>query len=121
MTQQEVADKHDCSRMTVSRRMREYGLEHLPRLSVQERDSGRRYYSSGGERFAEYQLVAIADGADPYAVFEHAQVHHINGCRHDNRPENLVALTPQEHGMVEHGDFEVDYDSGEIYKPLDLL
>lgn len=100
--------------------MREYGLESLPQLRVQEKNYGRRYYASGDEQFAEYQLVAIADGADPHEVFDGAHVHHINGCQHDNRPENLAVLTAQEHGLVEHSDLEVDYEQGIIYKPLDL-
>jgi hypothetical protein len=27
-------------------------------------------------------------------------VHHINGCPLDNRPENLEVLTPEEHGRI---------------------
>jgi SLT domain-containing protein len=100
--------------------MREYGLENLPKLSVREKNNERRYYASGGKEFAEHQLVAIADGADPHKVFGGGQIHHVNGCRYDNRRENIVLLTSQEHGLVEHGDMEVDGEEGIIYKPLDL-
>jgi len=120
LTQKEVAEKHECSRMTVSRRMREYGLENLPSLRVQRKRTGRTYYASGNKEFAEHQLVAIAGGADPHDAFDGAHIHHINGCPHDNRPENMALLTPQEHGLVEHSSLEVDYENEIIYKPLEL-
>jgi len=120
MTQKEVAEKHNCHRMTVSRRMEEYGLENLPQLRVQKKNSGRTYYLSGDEQFSEYQLVAIADGADPSKVFGgDGQVHHINGCRYDNRMGNIVALTNEEHGLVERGDLEVDKEKGILYKKIE--
>lgn len=121
LTQKEVAEKHDCSRMTVSRRMKKYGLESLPKLRVKENAKNRKYYISGqGNRFAEYQLVAIADGADPHDVFGESHIHHINGCKYDDRPQNLIVLTPEEHGIVEKGDFEIDKEHGIMYKTLEL-
>lgn len=120
LTQEEIADKHNCSRMTVVRRMGKYDLPTLPSLRVEKKRSGRTYYCSGSKKFAEYQLVAIADGADPNEVFGRCQVHHINGCAHDNRPENLLPLTPHEHGFVEHNDFEIDAERGVMYKELEI-
>jgi transposase len=117
---QEIAEKHDCSRGTVYRRMEEYDMERLPKLRVEKKRGGRTYYSSGNNKFAEYQLVAIADGADPHEIFGGANVHHINGCRYDNRKENLAVLTSHEHGFVEHNNFNVDYEEGIIYKNLEL-
>lgn len=117
---QEIAEKHGCSRKTVYRRMEEYNMSKLPKLSIKKKNDGRIYYKSGGKYFFEYQLVAIADGADPYQVFNGAQIHHINGCQYDNRPENLAVLTPSEHGVVENNNFNIDYENGVMYKELEL-
>jgi hypothetical protein len=55
----------------------------------------------GRERYVyEHQLVAIADGADPYKVFSDGRfhVHHRNRIRCDNRRENLELVDGDEHG-----------------------
>lgn len=45
-----------------------------------------------------HQLVAIAEGHDPYKVFSRSHhVHHINEIEWDNRPENLQLLSRSEH------------------------
>jgi len=46
-----------------------------------------------------HQLLAIAEGADPKNVFSHGEyhVHHKNGIRWDNRPDNLEFTTREEH------------------------
>ena len=48
---------------------------------------------------AVHQLVAIAHGADPHKVFSDGeyQCHHKNGCRVDNRPDNIELLSGVEH------------------------
>ena len=119
LTQQEIADKHGCSRRTIYSRMDEYGLDTTLSMSV-TKTGGRKYYSSCGNKFAEYQLIAIADGADPHKVFNNGHVHHINGCKYDNRKENLVTLTPEEHGIIEKTEMKIDKDSGRMYKELEI-
>lgn len=49
---------------------------------------------------AEHRLVW--EEANGRALESFEQVHHINGVRADNRPENLVALTVSQHAQ-EHG------------------
>lgn len=55
-----------------------------------------------------HQLVAIADGADPYKVFSGGEYHchHKNEIRWDNRPENIEFLTAAEHGKVHSKDID---------------
>lgn len=57
-------------------------------------DGQREYY-----RVFVHQLLAIAGGADPHKVFSDGEynVHHKNGIRWDNRPENIEFMTTSEH------------------------
>lgn len=53
---------------------------------------------------------------------DHMQVHHINGVKSDNRPENLMVVTPRQHG-AEHITFDLhaaerDYLAGMSYPQL---
>lgn len=80
-----------------------------------------QYINRGGDSFYEYQLSAIAGGADPHGVFGGGHVHHINGCSYDHRPENLILLTPTEHGLVEQTELCVDKEKGIMYEPKDLF
>lgn len=101
--------KHDIERRTVSESMRSL---HVSRDTEFGEFGGipggwvsykcRRYGTDKHDRVKEHQLVAIAEGADPYKIFSNGeyQVHHKNGLRWDNRPRNLEVLTGEEHDKL---------------------
>lgn len=49
-----------------------------------------------------HQLVAIAYGADPYAIFSDGRyhVHHRNGVHFDNRPRNIEFVDESTHART---------------------
>lgn len=46
-----------------------------------------------------HQLLAIAEGADPYEIFTNGKniVHHENGLKWDNRPDNIMVMSGSAH------------------------
>jgi hypothetical protein len=76
-------------------------------ISIHMTGKGYEYIrdrSCGEDRTAYvHQLVAIADGADPFELFTcRKHVHHRNQVPWDNRPGNLEVLDPQHHN-AKHG------------------
>lgn len=61
--------------------------------------NGYRVVYSGGKRTLEHRLVAQESIGRDIAPNEH--VHHIDGNKLNNTPENLVVLSPAQH-MAEH-------------------
>lgn len=48
-----------------------------------------------------HRLLAIAEGADPHQIFSgDYHVHHKNGIRWDNRPDNIEVMLQSEHARI---------------------
>lgn len=108
LTQDEIADFLNVSKTTICRWMKKHGIETRNQGSTprQVRVSiGDDMYASisqriDGERvvFRTHRLVAFAhfDGTlEEFSSYD--VVHHKDGCKFNNAPENLEVLTHEEH------------------------
>jgi transposase-like protein len=118
MSLQEIADHFDIGSTTVSDNMDQFGIERRSlkeshavwRPHVQYRTGSGGYVEVAAEvngetkRALVHQLIAIAEGADPFDLFGggHA-IHHKNGLEWDNRASNLEVMGQSEHGKM-HAD-----------------
>lgn len=110
----QIADKCDVDKVTIMNWMDRHDIPrrdatHHKRVSpaqfTVEKDGYERAASKNNGKFRQvriHQLVAIANGADPYKIFSNGEYecHHINGVPWDNRPENIEVLTGSEHDEI---------------------
>jgi len=111
----DIADECDVNAVTIMNWMDNYDIprrgysDHLKKSTVTVTDRSDGYVSAqcrepqSSEKKTSsvkvHQLVAIADGADPYKVFSNGEYecHHKNRIPWDNRPENIELLDGIEH------------------------
>jgi len=111
----ELAEEWGCSSSTVLHWVRKYRLgkySRLPRFITVTKGNNQGYETLTGSRSGDsyhvihHRLLAVAEwGFDAVADKD---VHHKNGIRWDNRPENLELLTKEEHTQEHEGTEIVD-------------
>lgn len=58
-----------------------------------------------GRRVRVHRLIAIAKGTDPNKVFSgDYDIHHLNGVKFDNRPENIEVIRHDKHAELHNAD-----------------
>lgn len=102
----DIAVKFEVSPTDVEKAIEECGLKESQEREAVEGVSystlnGYTRWDHSDPSYTVYvhQLLAISEGHDPKKVFSSGEyhIHHENGVRWDNRPENIELLTPQEH------------------------
>jgi hypothetical protein len=130
MSQREIADYYDTSKLPVQRALKAYGIEQRKsnRDKVPAHDF-RKFSDSVGHEYERvrarngdtratvliHRLVAVAEGELPTEEFgnDNLVVHHKSKHGLDNRPSNLEVMTQREHGTHHaedrHGDSDISH------------
>lgn len=74
---------------------------------------GYRAVTIGGKEFLKHRLVA--EKSLGRKILSSEDVHHINGNKLDNRPENLEVITKREH-TIEHFPLSWDFEAAKALK-----
>lgn len=110
---QDMADECGVTYPTIISWMDKYEIERRERSEWALHTPACHGWSEGYEfcrsrkhEVKVHQLVAIANGADPYKLFDSEDrwhVHHKNDHPRDNRPGNIIVLTAQDHMSTVRG------------------
>lgn len=114
LTQQEMADEVGCGQHTISRWLRRHGIDTRHKSDYQHhatiRMNDKGYYiarcqaGDSDDRFYLHRLTAVAEYGFDEVVGN--DVHHVNGCTWDNRPENLTPVDSGDHAKLHRMDEE---------------
>lgn len=96
MTYDELADHFDCSRSTVSRHLRDMGIGEAHRPARFRTDpKGYEVLASSTDQMYHHRLLMVAiTGLTDLSGYH---IHHINGVKWDNRPENIEIVDRETH------------------------
>ncbi|ELZ06783.1 hypothetical protein [Natrialba aegyptia] len=108
LTTYEIADELECSQYTIRTWMERHGIDRRRRGRHNRVEYATYEITTGNyelwkdqiceESIYVHQLLAIADGADPYDVFDDSMVcHHRSDHPRDNRPGNIEVMDWGEH------------------------
>lgn len=111
-----IAQRLNVTQGCIEYRMRKFGIQRrsasvAANLSFEE---GRRIYKGRwidedgrvripvkrGSHYYKYEHILVWEQVHGKSVPRGWDVHHLNGIKNDNRPENLVALPKKRHGLV---------------------
>lgn len=116
MTQAEIADKLGCATRTVNQWMQKHDIEtrigspRVPGACYTTSVNGYEIWRNGSapDRNVDvkvHRLLAVAEFG--FNAVRDKHIHHKNGIKWDNRPENIGLVTPEEHGR--HHAIERDF------------
>ena len=115
MSLREVGDELGCNSDTIRRWLGNYDIEIRDRLEFMKTGPCAHYWSDGyevlqnvydGESYETrvHRLIAVAEYG--FEAVSGKVVHHKNGVRWDNRPENLEVMTTEEHSRYHANESE---------------
>lgn len=131
MSQQEIADELGCHVWTVGEWMSKYGIEtrkdgrldHVSfRTTIKGYENWNHRYDNDVDRVAVHRLLALVENGIDEVGENH--VHHKNGVKWDNRPDNIEVMGPGEH-ISKHFDEKSNFNQpkkpNEKWKDPDTL
>jgi transcriptional regulator with XRE-family HTH domain len=131
MSQKEIAQAFGVSTKQIKSAMTKYDIQtrRYSKYAPYTYDTnGYAQWKTGGKTVRVHQLLAIAEGYEPGKVFSNGEyeIHHQNGVKWDNRPDNIELLTASDHMAQHHeaGDIEPrgkEYTDDELLEWIDAF
>ncbi|WP_135855080.1 helix-turn-helix domain-containing protein [Halorussus salinus] len=116
-TEREIAEMCGVHRSTINTWLQKHDIEvdHGHGVSCYWTSQGYQRVQIGDTSLNLHTLVALANGADPYKLFNSGYVvHHKNGMKAENTPENLELQRRDDHTRNHH-------QNGDLRTPADCF